>query len=192
MPTPLPIRLRRLVARRPWIHWAAVAAFALAAAGVVYRAAADVEATRRTWGTTRPVLVADGDHAPGDPIDAVRVDLPVAMIPAAALDDVPPDARARQRITDGEPVVAADVTAPDGPAAGAGTGTLVVGVVDPLAPGARPGLGVVVVAEGLVLAPHASVVSVVGDVVYVAVGVDDAAVVAAAARSGTASLVFVP
>jgi len=185
-------RARLFLARHPSVYWLAVAVLAATVAFGVSRRLADIDAARERWAAGRTVFVAAGDHQPGDPLDARAVELPAAAIPPSAVDQLTPDARARQHIVDGEIVVARDIMPPTGPAAGAEPGTLVVPIVDPLATDVRIGLRVQVVAEGLVLADVATVVEVDGDVAFVAVEPTSAPVVAAAARDGTASLLYVP
>ena len=57
-------RVRHVLARRPWLYWLAVLRLAATAGLVVADAAAGVEAARRSWGATRPVVVAVVDVAP--------------------------------------------------------------------------------------------------------------------------------
>lgn len=51
-------RLRRLLARRPWLYWAAVGAVALLIGLQVQAALAAVDHARRDWGTPVTVWVA--------------------------------------------------------------------------------------------------------------------------------------
>ena len=104
-------RLRHVLARRPWLYWLGVAAVAMAIGLVALRAAASVDEARRRWGTTREVAVALTDLAPGDPLRG-HVELrsrPLPMVPAAALTELVDDARARQHVSVGEVLVAADL-----------------------------------------------------------------------------------
>jgi hypothetical protein len=185
-------RARLVLARRPWIYWAVVAVLAALAAAAVHGEMTSITASRDRWGTTRTVLVARHQLEPGDPIAADRVALPTAAIPDAALDRAPNGARVRQRVAVGEVLTGLDVTAHRGPAALAEPGTVVVAISDPLAREVTAGLQVQVVAEGLVIAARAQVTSVVDEVIFVAVRVDEAPAVAAAARTGVASLLYLP
>ncbi len=185
-------RLRNLLARQPWIYWSAVIAIAVGAAFVVKSQLDGAEAARSSWEDTRPVLVARHDVDPDSPVVADTVELPVAAVPATAIDALPDGALAHRRIGAGEILVAADVVAAPGPARHATVGNVVVGLVDPLSPAAAIGLDVQVASDGVVLAAEATVVDVVGDVVFVEVRESDGPAVAAAAQAGRASLLFVP
>ena len=59
-------RARHVLARRPWLYWSAVLVLAAGAGWAVTAAAAGVDDARRAWGTSRDVLVATVDIAPGD------------------------------------------------------------------------------------------------------------------------------
>ena len=89
-------RLRRLLARRPWLYWAAVGAVALLIGLQVQAALAAVDHARRDWGTPVTVWVATAPAGRGDPILAEAREYPVAMVPAGALTGAPggPAARA--------------------------------------------------------------------------------------------------
>jgi hypothetical protein len=185
-------RARFELARRPWIYWTLVAALAVAVVALVRAELATIDARRDAWGTRRVVLVVDGDHAPGDEPRVRRVTLPAPAVPQSALSTVTGGARLRQHVADGEVLVDVDILAGDGPAARAPSGTVVVAIVDPLMRAVRPGARVEVAAEGTVIAAPASIADVVDEVAFVAVDPTDAAAVAAAARLGTASLLYVP
>ncbi len=185
-------RARLFLARHPSVYWVAVVVLAAGVAAGVRGQLRAVEAARERWAEFDQVLVAVREHDPGDVLATRAVELPVAAIPPSALDRPPPGARATQRINLGEIVVAADVMPPEGPAAGASPGTIVVPIADPLAREVRIGLDVRIAAEGLVLAADATVVEVIDDIVFVAVDPADAALVADAARRDTASLLYVP
>ncbi len=184
-------RVRLFLARRPWVYWLVVV---LCAAGVglgVRAAINDLDDARESWGTTRSVLVARRDHQPGDHLDAMRVELPEAALPPTAVDAIPPEQRLRQRVAAGEVLVEADFVA-EGPAARADPGTIVVAVSDPLARDLVIGSEVVVAADGVVLADPAVVVELIDEIAFVAVDPADAALVAAAARLDTASVLYRP
>jgi hypothetical protein len=185
-------RARLLLARRPWVYWAFVAALASLLAVAVNAEFTSLDEARRSWGSTRSVLVAARPLAPGDPIEAHPVDLPVAAIPPGALDDLPDGAQLRQRVAIGEVLTELDLTAVPGPAARAAIGTVVVALSDPLSRGVTIGLKVQVAADGLVIADSATVVEVADDVIFVAVDASAAPTVAVAAQQGIASLLYLP
>ena len=81
----VPVAVRRLLARRPWIYWLVVLVIAVLAAGAVRQRVADIDEARRGWGETRSVLVAREDARPGQAIDAEVRDVPAAIVPLAAL-----------------------------------------------------------------------------------------------------------
>ncbi len=186
------VRVRRVLAIHPWIHWTLCVALAVGAGAVTHRYLGRVEEERRSWGTTQEVWTATTDLDPGDTVGAEPTDVPVALVPPDALTSPPGGAVARQRVTAGEILVDADVAPASGPAALAESGTVVVGVVDPLARGLTIGLPVQVAAEGVVLAPDATVVGLSDDVIQLAVPERDAPIVAAAAHDGRASILLVP
>ena len=185
-------RVRLFLARRPWVYWCAAAALAVAVGLATLQQLEAVDEARRRWADRRAVVVAAHDHRAGDELVWRTVEFPLVAIPPSAIDEVAPGTIARQRIGTGEVVVTADVTAPAGPAAGAEPGTVVVPVADPLVRDLRVGLPVQIVADGVVLADEATIVAVHDDVAYVAASADDAPIVAAAARTGTASILFLP
>lgn len=185
-------RARLVLARRPWIYWVVVAALALLVALGVNERIAAIDAARDGWGTTRTVAVATRQLEAGDRLVAHLVELPSAVVPDAALTEIAEGRRVRQRVAPGEVVTRVDVTARPGPASLAEPGTAVVAMSDPLARGIVTGIAVRVVADGLVLAERATVVDVVDEVIFVAVVDHDAPSVAAAARQGIASLLYLP
>jgi len=186
------VRARLVVARHPWVYWAACVLIAALAAMLVGRYASALDEARRSWGTSRRVIVANADHLPGEPLDAESTTMPLAVLPSGAIQSFEPGAIVRQRVTAGEIVVEADLAVPGGPAALADAGTLVIGIHDPLAAKVRIGLDVQIASDGVVLADEGRVVDLSDGVVFVAVDAPAAAMVAAAAHSGTATIVFVP
>jgi hypothetical protein len=190
----VPVRIRRLAARHPWVRWSVVIALATAAAGLVLRAGDRVEQARDSWGRTRDVLVAVEPIAPGDVVhDAVEVRrLPEPLVAATALGNVDPGVVARQHVGVGEIVGAADVAPGVGRTALLDEGQAAVAVGEVTPSGARPGERVQVVATGTVIASRGRVLAADGGVVLVAVDVADAAIVAAAALDGTAAIVVLP
>ena len=202
-------RARLELARHRRLRWLLVAALALASAAAVQRRADALDEARRGWATTATVLVAARDLRPGDELAIDALELPVVAVPPGALHaDDRPDAtpvagdgggggpverraaRVRRAVGAGEIVTHADLRVGVGPAAGAPDGTVVVAVRDPLVPVAEAGAAVAVHADGLELASGAVVVSAADGITSVAVDPADASIVAAAARDGTASLVF--
>jgi hypothetical protein len=183
---------RLVLARRPWIYWAVVATLAAGAAAAVHGEMASIATERDRWGSTRTVMVTRHELEPGDEVAADLVDLPIAALPERALTEASAGAQVRQRVAAGQVLTDLDVTARTGPAALAAPGTVVVALSDPLAREVAAGLRVQVAADGLVIAGDATVTGVVDDVIFVAVGADEAAVVAAAAQQGTASLLYLP
>lgn len=183
-------RLRLALARRPWIRWGAIVAIALVVGATVHDRLERVDTARAAWTETRSVRVAAGDHLPGDVLMVDTIELPLAAIPASAAPDLDTGTVARQRIAEGEIVVAADVSNGGGPAATADDGTVVVPVSDPLVISTDVGVAVAIYSDGIVLAATGTVVHVDADVVFVAVDPADAPLVAAAAQSRSASIVF--
>lgn len=185
-------RSRIFLARHRWIYWATLAALA-AGVGVTFEARLSaLDAARSQWTTTNTVFVAHHDHVPDDPLQVDAVDLPLAAIPTNAVTERPDGVLARQHVGRGEVIVTDDILAAHGPASRAPEGMVVVGVVDALGSSPPVGIAVRVAAEGLLLASDATVVAVAGDVVYLAVSEDVGAMVAHAAHTGTASILFVP
>jgi hypothetical protein len=191
---PVLARLRRVLARRPWLYWAAVLLLAVAVGTVIASMAASVDAARRAWGDTRPVLVATVALAPGDALaGATEVrEHPGPMTPEAALDAAPEGAVARQHIAVGEVLVAADVAPTAAPQSLIPAGWSAVAVTEPVPTGAMVGDRVGAVAAGVVLTSDGLVVGRATDAVLVAVPDDAAPAVAMAASSGTLALLLQP
>lgn len=188
-------RARLVLARRPWIYWVVVAALAVAAAASLRSEMASIASERETWGSARTVLVARHRLEPGEPVIADLVSLPVAALPDDALTDaaaLPDSTVVRQRVAAGEVLTQLDVVIGPGPAALADPGSVVVALSDPLARDVVVGLSVQVSADGLVVADNARVTAVIDDVIFVAVGADEAPTVAATAQQGIASLLYLP
>ena len=185
-------RARLVLARRPWIYWLIVVALAGSVALYTNGRLAAIDDARDEWGRTRVVLVADGPLRAGDPVATRSIELPVAALPAIALTDIPAGTMMRQRAGDGEVLTSLDVTTAPGPAAGAEPGSVVVAIADPLARGLEAGVRVQVAADGLVLAESGTVVDVIDEVVYVAIGEHDGPIVAAASQQGIATLLYLP
>lgn len=183
-----PIRIA--LARRPWIRWSAIALLATGLGVSVTDRLSAVDRARASWTDTVEVYRARVDHVAGDPIVVEPIRLPRAGVPATAITALTPATTARQRIAVGEIVVDNDVTVASGPAARAAPGTVVVPVADQLVVSAPTGARVAVYAEGVVLAASGHVVDRDGDVLFIAVDAADGPIVAAAAQSRTASIVF--
>jgi len=182
------VRLRRLLARRPWIYWVVVALVAIAVGGRVLSHVDAVDAERRSWGELAPVFVATSDIAPGESIVAERRELPEAMLPeqpAPAVDG----SVARQWVSAGEVVAATDLAPTTGPLALVPTGWLAVPVIESPTSGAAVGDRVRVVAEGVVLSEEGLVVGHSPDATLVAVRPDEAPLLPAADR---VALLLVP
>jgi hypothetical protein len=192
VPLHVSVRFRVFLAHHRWIYWIVVVALAGAVGLMVHAELRKVDAARAAWGETASVLVADDDRVAGDPPSVERRDLPEALVPRAALRSLPAGATLRQRVTTGEILTSTDITAAPGPVGGATTELVVVGIMDPLARGAVVGSRVRVSSEGIVLAESGEVVSLADEIVFVAVDSADAPMVAAAAQTGLASILFVP
>jgi hypothetical protein len=205
-PPPLPIffrrrivAVRRLVVRRPWVYWFAVGALAAGTYASVAKHTAAHDAARLRWGVTTPVLVAHAPLAPGDPLDGrvAPIEWPAAIVPPDALSQFEPGSVARQHVAPGEAVGTLDVAHGDGPLALVPDAWVAVPVVESPPSGAEVGDRVQVASEGVVLAGDGLVVGgvvggVAGDVTLVAVPVDVAALLPAAADGGHLTLLRVP
>jgi hypothetical protein len=187
-------RLRRVLARRPWLYWTGVLLLALGVAATVASATATVDEARRAWGDTRRVVVATDDLVPGDLLagSVAAQELPAPMTPAAALDAAPPGAVARQHISAGEVLVGADVAASAAPQALIPDGWSAVAVAEAVPTGVSVGDTVRAAADGVVLAGEGVVVGRREDAVLVAVPDDAAPAVARAASSGELALLVAP
>jgi hypothetical protein len=187
-------RARHVLARRPWLYWLAVLALAVTAGLVVADAAAGVEAARRSWGTTQPVVVATVDVGHGQLLaDHVEIRMrPEPMVPAGAVAELPSTATARQRIAAGEIVVAHDVATTSGPQALIPDGWRAVPVGELVPSGAAVGDEVAAASGGIVLADEGVVVGLLADGVLVAVPATAAAQVAHAAVTGELTLMLEP
>lgn len=187
------VRLRRLLVRRPWIHWALVVAAGTGAAATALDHADRVDAARRSWGETATVHVAATTLEAGDPVRTTATEIPSALVGdhvarASELDG----AVARQRIAAGEIVSSVDVVPRPGPTALIPDGWLGVPVVESPASGADLGARVVVVSDGFVLGQRAIVVGRTDDVTLIAVPAEVAPLLPAAAQGGNLTLLLVP
>lgn len=185
-------RLRRLVARRPWIQWVLIAIVAAVVAASVNDAVAELERERGEWGTSATVWIASRNAAAGDPIAAERAEVPAAVRPDGAIDagEAVHDAIARQAIGRGEIVVDHDVMTTDGSLAP--TGWLVVPVEESPPSGATLGERVQVASDGFVLADEGMVVGFVEGATLVAVPDDVAPLLTAATSARHHTLLRMP
>lgn len=185
-------RMRVALARRPWMRWIVVITLALTTAQIVRNTNADLAAARQQWDDTRTVFVASAPHLPGDDFVVERRELPLAAIPADAVDEIPAGSAARRHLTAGQVIVADHLAGGTGPTALAADDEVVVAVrVVGFAP-PPVGTRVRVVGEGVVLAHRANVVGTEGDVAWVALPAGDAPIVADGVRRDLVSLVLVP
>jgi hypothetical protein len=189
-------RMRMLLARRPWLYWSLVGIIAIAAGVAVMSAMGDVRRRRDAWGSATTVFVTTRDVAVGESLSGAVAsrEVPDAIVPPAALTEVPPLATATQRLAAGEIVVDIDVIDEPGPLALVPDGWVAIDVPrndDPLdtsLPLFDAGDSAVVLADGSIVAERAIIVDVAADGVAVAVPLDDAARVAQAANQRVAVL----
>lgn len=180
--------IRSFLARHRSMHWALVAAVAVAAGAAVADRSAALDRERRAWGTSATVWVAASDVAAGAPVTARRVEAPLALVPATSTAADPTGAIARRPIAAGEVLTtsaigdADDLVPPGwrGVAIPADDSTLAV----------RVGDRVDVVAAGGVLAIDGVVIEVFPANVVVAVAAEAAPAVASAALDRLAVLVL--
>jgi hypothetical protein len=106
-------RLRLVLARRPWLYWLVVAL----CAGIAWlqwsTVQDDAERARRSWGTSRTVLVAIESARAGE---ALRVELrayPAAMVPSDAVVDIPAEVVAAREVAAGAMLVPSDLLGTD-------------------------------------------------------------------------------
>lgn len=185
--------VRRLLARRPWIYWAAVLLVGTITVSSVHARSAGAERARRSWTDLRPVLVATVAIEPGDDIaDRVRTaEVPNAIAPDAAITE--PVGTARQHVDAGSVVTEADVSPAAGPLALAPDGFVVVAVTEDPSVGAAVGEHVDLASEGVVLARDALVVGATADgATLIATRAADAAMVTAAQASGRVAVIRTP
>lgn len=175
---PMMPRVRRIVARRPWVQWVVVAVLATGVGATVHDAMARVDAARTAWGRTVTVWVATRDVVAGETIAAEPTGVPAAIRPPGAVDD-PAGSIARQAIGAGEIVTALDLV--DGEQGLAPAGWLIAPAHEARPSGAAVGERVQVASDGYVLTDEAVVVGFVDDVTLVAAPADVAAVVSGAA-----------
>jgi len=192
----LPVALRRLLARRPWIYWSVVTVTALACGFTVRQRIGDIDDARDAWGGARQVLVARRDTRPGELLEVDVRRVPVAVVPVAALRNDAGDGSliARQDVRAGAIVTDVDVgrAGHDVPAALLPDGWAAVPIVESPPLGAAVGARVQIVGEGVVLAPDAIVVGYHDDVTLIAVPGELAPMVAAGADAGGVAVLLLP
>jgi hypothetical protein len=82
------VKLRVMIARRPWILWITSGLVVALVAAYLYGGRAALDRERRTWGQTSAVWVVTAPVAAGTPLSEAAVrrrDLPVAALPADAV-----------------------------------------------------------------------------------------------------------
>lgn len=195
LPVRFSVAVRRVLARRPWIYWAVAASAVIATMATVLERVERIDAARDAWGEAQQVLVASADASPGEPLEITTREVPMAIVPQAALAaDQGAVYVARQHVLAGEIVTEADVGSTDasGPLALVPPGWLAVAFVESPASGAKVGDRVRVAADGVVLSAEALVVGRQDDATLVAVPEEVAPVLPAAAESGGLALLLQP
>jgi hypothetical protein len=189
------VSARRLLVRRPWIQWLLIVFVAVLVASSVQARLDAVDTARDSWGTTVTVLVATEYIEVGQPVRLETRDLPIALVPDAAIDPttgVGDAAVARQRIAAGEIVTDHDVVDHSGPQALTPAGWLAVPVVESPPSGADLGDRVRVASDGLVVSADALVVGRFDNVTMLAVPEAEAPLLPAAAGAGSLTLLLEP
>lgn len=189
--TTIVVNVRRIVVKRPWIHWMVVVLAAVGVAASLLERSDQIGAVRDTWGETASVWVATRDLAPGDPADAEPREVPLAVAPDDRLGSID-GLTVRQNVGAGEILVGTDVVASSGPQALTPDGWLAVPIVESPASGAAIGDRVQIASDGIVVSGEALVVGRHDDVTVIAVPHDEAPLVPAAAQMGAVTLLLVP
>lgn len=185
------VTVRRLVAKRPWLYWLVVGAAALGVAASMMERSDRIDDARDAWGETTTVWVATKSLAPGDPVLAEALEVPVAVAPPQHVVSIE-GLTTRQHVGPGEVIAEGDVAAHTGPQAITPPGWLAVPIVESPPSGAAIGDRVQVASDGVVISADALVVGLHDDVTVLAVPAHEAALVPAAAAAGTATLLLVP
>lgn len=197
----LVVKVRSFFVRHRHVRRTLVVLLAVTAGGMLAAQAQRLEQARRAWVDRQQVWVADTALAPGDPVRAHLVELPLAAVPdgaVAALESVD-GLVAVQRVGAGEVITTLDAMAELDRVAPADWRTVAVATGDGTV-GVSPGDRVDVVADGVVLATGGIVVGtgatadgvISSSVVVVAVRAADAPRVAAAAHDLRADLLGHP
>ncbi len=173
-------RVRILLARRPWIYWTAISVVAVVVGVSVAGLLSDIRRARESWGETTTALVAvtlvEAGEVISDSYEAREV--PLAMVPPAALTSMPPGAIATQKISVGEIVLTSDVDHGAGPLALLPSGWLAMSVQMSVDDTFVAGAPAVIVAAGSTIAPNAVIVRIVADGLIIGVPADVAPAVA--------------
>ncbi len=175
-------RCRTAAARHPLVYWSAVALLGLTAGGSMWHERARVATARASWGTTRLVAVAAADLAPGDRPTVHAEELPIAMVPAAAVapDEVHGDLVVVQHVGAGEVLTSFDLGSDTLTLLPPGWVALAARVEPP--PPVAIGDHVQLLGNDATLADDAVVVDVADDVITFGVPADTALAVAEAGR----------
>ena len=129
------VQIRRALARRPWLVWAAVVLVSVLAATVVGRQSAAAARALRGWGDRRLVLVATAPVAAGTPVRTARLatrSLPTAALPDHTVDHADPAAVVSRSLEPGEVLVPSDLATGDPRFALVGAGQVVVAIPRPV------------------------------------------------------------
>jgi len=196
-------RFRLFVARRPLVYWLLVGLLAAVTAGLIVQRLGALEVARRSWGDTRPVVVARRPLAAGHRLergDTTVERWPVALLPEDAVSTVAVGTVVAASVVPGEPLVRQRLGRGDaGPVAGrlpAGTRGVAIPLGDAVVP-VRPGDRVDVVAAGstpgapaTVVATGAPVITASDTVVVAAIRLAEVGAVTGAMANGDVLLVI--
>ena len=188
------VGVRRVLTRRPWLYWIVVSALAILLAVAAQANLTEVRRARDSWGDITTVWVATAHIAPGEPVSGhvTLRSFPNAMVPEHAVVGDAVNGLARQRISLGEVVTTADLTAADDQLSLVPAGWLAVVVTESPRSGAAVGSSVRLAADGVIIADQALVIGDVDGATLVAVPEVVAPLVPLAAASGTLTLLRVP
>jgi hypothetical protein len=185
------VSARRLLVRRPWIHWLLVAAVAAGVGLTVFERIEGIDRARAGWGDTLTVWVTESHTGPGDPLDVVARDVPVAVAPAGAVTSIE-GLLARQRIGPGEIVTDVDIVPTAGPQSLLPAGWLAVPVIESPRSGASVGDRVQVVSGGFVVSADALVIAQLDEVTLLGAPAAEAPLIPAAADADGLTLLLKP
>jgi hypothetical protein len=197
----LVVKVRSFFVRHRHVRRTLVVLLAMIAGGTLAAQAQRLEHARRAWVDQQQVWVADTELAPGGPVRAHLVELPVAAVPDGALSALEgvDGLIAVQRVGAGEVITTFDAMAELDRLAPADWRTVAVSAGDgtvAVSPGDRVDVvadGVVLATDGIVVGADASSDAAIGSrVVVVAVPAVNAPRVAAAAHDQRADLLGHP